>query len=460
MAILKKKLKEEDQMINDAAMQAPAPQPVAMPQMQDPNMIQDPAMQDPNMMGAPQSPALVPPQPGMIPTGWMWPQESAQADAMNTGDVNMANAAPGGGMVDNQALTNEEAQVVQEYRKWNKQKRLEALKNKLGARVAEASDKEEEVAAEGVEEKDLKEARIARIKAKIAEAKAKKLKEDEFAPSPVNVVNQDELGDPNMGDDLDLEGDELDMDDDLGNEEFDIEEDLKDVAIDINQLFSDIGGDINEVLPNDIDDVEPSLEDDEMMEDDDLEGDDEMPSNSAVMSVMEKIKARRAEKALEEQKKARRAKIREKIAAKKADKLEESPVPRNTVDIKFPAGTPEPEVSADVAGNMVAGYAEKVLARRKLLAQLRAKVATIKENNLMADQNTNADRDALDKELGDEGMSVQSVIDSLPESRTRKSAVLRETSGDDDDRASNFVKRYNEKQQLDFKELLRNGLLG
>ena len=116
-------MKENDELIDDAVNAAPAPQQVPMPAPVDGQQpvapAVDPAMQQPGPMNP-----LVPPQPGMIPTGWMFPNQSAQAVAMDTGDVNLAGAAPGGGVVDGAPVTNEEAQMIEEYRKYRKQKRL------------------------------------------------------------------------------------------------------------------------------------------------------------------------------------------------------------------------------------------------------------------------------------------------------------------------------------------------
>ena len=122
---VKKAVRESDnQLIDAAAQNAPAPEavPASAP-------VPNPVAQT--------DPALVPPQPGMIPTGWMFPADSAQSVAMETGDANLAAAAPGGGVVGGAPITNEEAQLVTEYRKWRKAKRINELKAHLKAKLRE-----------------------------------------------------------------------------------------------------------------------------------------------------------------------------------------------------------------------------------------------------------------------------------------------------------------------------------
>lgn len=201
-------MKENDELIDDAVNAASAPQQVPMPapvygqQLVAP--AADPAMQQPGPMNP-----LVPPQPGMIPTGWMFPNQSAQAVAMDTGDVNLAGAAPGGGVVDGALVTNEEAQMIEEYRKYRKQKRLEKLATRLARKVRESS-------------------------------------EEELEPEIPEEVN------------LDMPPEAMDDSAGFEDEESDAvitADDLEDVVVDINKLFADAGGDLASATSED-DEVE------------------------------------------------------------------------------------------------------------------------------------------------------------------------------------------------------------
>lgn len=201
-------MKESDELIDDAVNAAPAPQQVPMPApaagQQPVAPAADPAMQQPGPMNP-----LVPPQPGMIPTGWMFPNQSAQAVAMDTGDVNLAGAAPGGGVVDGSPVTNEEAQMIEEYRKYKKQKRLEKLAKRLARKVKESS-------------------------------------EEELEPEIPAEVN------------LDMPPEDIEDSAGFEDEESDAvitADDLEDVVVDINKLFADAGGDLASATSED-DEVE------------------------------------------------------------------------------------------------------------------------------------------------------------------------------------------------------------
>lgn len=202
-------MKENDELIDDAVNAAPAPQQVPMPAPVDGQQLvapaADPAMQQPGPMNP-----LVPPQPGMIPTGWMFPNQSAQAVAMDTGDVNLAGAAPGGGVVDGAPVTNEEAQMIEEYRKYRKQKRLEKLATRLARKVKESS--EEELEPE--------------------------------IPEEVSLDMPPEAMDDSAG----FEDEEF-VDDESGA--VITADDLEDLVVDINKLFADAGGDLASVTSED-----------------------------------------------------------------------------------------------------------------------------------------------------------------------------------------------------------------
>jgi len=320
---------ENDAMVDAAAdQQPPAPQPVGMPQQQ------------------PQNPALIPPQPGMIPTGWTWPQDSAEATAMETGDVGVAEAnapAPGAGVVDGAPITNEEAQVVREYRKWNKKRQLEALKKKL----------------------------------------INKLRETEFE-------------------------DEVTEDENL----VDIEEELKDIAIDINKLFANLGGDVEDVIPGEAEEEE---------EDEPVE-----MSESFRRRLIAGSSFRR-------------------FASKKAS-MKESELAK-AVQIKFPKGSEPDDYDGETEEEFdLKAYEKKMLARRKLLKELRAR-----EVSLLDSDYEWADPDeTVEDSTGD-------IVDDLAarDLKEKRSSIIQEAS-----RSSKFLEKYRSKKELNFKELLAKGLLG
>jgi len=512
----KKKIREEEGLIDDAAMQqpaAPAPQPVPMPGAAP-------------IAQAPADAALVPPQPGMIPTGWMFPQESAQAAVMDTGDVNMANAAPGGGVVGGAPISNEEAALVNEYRKWSKAKKLEALKGRLAKRVKEndsedpADEGEDEVPSEtDYSDLDEKAKRVKKVKEAIAKRRAaRKLKEDEAFGVEEEPVEED--GEEMLSDD---EGADIDIDDEMGVEgEDDILDEVKDIAIDINALFSDLGGDVDEVMPGS-EEAEEFEAEEEAGED--LEGgDDEVEETESVPEEMPESKKRKTikeassleflfdkytpgggdddeieafvtaakrqhhsmkslknflsmqfggaddetlsywvgeedfdeskltiRKALHEKSKAARVKkIKEAIAKRRAARKQESEL-AHAIDIKLPAGTPEPEITAE--GKMQA-YEKKVQARRALLAELRKK-ASVREQLGDGEYELANPDETIEDSVGDTVDDVMGNQRDL-ESSKPKSAVIKEAVS----RSSKFVERYNEKKALDFKKLLSEGLLG
>jgi len=235
----KKKFKEADEEL-DIYNQPPAPQPVDMPQANS-QAGAAPAGTPPvtpmpqNQMVANQ--AFIPPQPGMIPTGWTFPQNTPEANTMQTGDVNTPmdpNApAPGAGEIDGEPITNEEAQVISEYRKWNKKRQREALKNKLAKKYMKESELEDEEESEDIP----------------ADKETVIVKTNQTLPEE----------DMNSFDDIDALSDEL-----------------KQVTADLNALYVDMGGDIEDVLPDDeMPDNEEDIEEDEYDEGDEYAEDDE-----------------------------------------------------------------------------------------------------------------------------------------------------------------------------------------
>lgn len=447
-------MKENDELIDDAVNAAPAPQQVPMPApeagQQPAAPAVDPAMQQPGPMNP-----LVPPQPGMIPTGWMFPNQSAQAVAMDTGDVNLAAAAPGGGVVDGAPVTNEEAQMIEEYRKYRKQKRLEKLAKRLARKVKESSEEELE---------------------------------------------------PEIPEEVNLDMPPEDMDDSAGfeDEEFIDEEsdavitadDLEDVVVDINKLFADAGGDLASVTSED------AFEDEEIAQKAEDAVKDELAEDDAAEDLDESRKPRRKENRLVDELSEEEMDLgpeglddlewdpdEEDIAAEAEYYEEEMPADdefdmddvlddmdpgnaiqerktqrrtrrkeatpnSNAMHIRFPAGTPAPEVSADAVdaayntlepeSSSIQAFEKKAATRRAVLAELRKQRNARRKENLM------------DADLSDACITQEDVIDEvIPGSN--KSAILESRSFRPSEK---FLENYREKQKLDYKAMLKQGLLG
>jgi hypothetical protein len=225
--------KEQDEFIDQAIeqSQAPAPQPVNVPAPQAATIPIDP---------------LTPPQPGMVPIGWMWPQQSAVAQAMDTGDVEMAGMAPDGGAIDagepdmpegedEDMFTDEEKEVIEEYRKWK------ANRVKENKKIKEEEDEDMEMEPVMPEEVALEEPPV----------------EDE------DMIDDDEL---------------IDEDEDFMDE-------FEDIVIDINELFSDLGGDVGEVIGGEEDEL---VDEEEIAIDEEEVVDEEMPKEEIVESTKKK----------------------------------------------------------------------------------------------------------------------------------------------------------------------------
>lgn len=454
----KKTIRENDSELIDAAAGAgagnpipPAPQPVPMPQNAAP--AADPAAQP-----GPMNP-LVPPAPGMIPTGWMFPNQSAQAVAMDTGDVNLAAAAPGGGVVEGQPVTNEEAQLVTEYRKFAKKKRLEKLAAKLAKRVKENSEEElepempenpelamppaeepefeeegsfeEDDSAAGITAGDLEDV-VVDINKLFADAGgdlAAVTSEDAFEDEEAEEATEDAV-----------EGDmgaEEDFEDEAESESEPVNESRKGRRKE-NKIADILGEDEYDAAVDDIDwdeggswDPEEAAIDDSIPADDEF-NEDEIPEELDPMNAMQDYGI------VERAKKAGKRSWRE------------AALPANAVDIKFPAGTQPPNVSSaavDAAYDVPAGSA--IQAMEKRTAARRAVLEELRRRNRKAEG-------LADGDLGDAMKTQEEVIDEvIPGSN--KSAILTEARKSP---SSKFLESYKEKQQLDYRKMLEQGLLG
>ena len=476
----KRVVRENDELIDAAASPeaAPAPQPVPVPATQ-----QAPAAASPVSQPGPMNP-LVPPQPGMIPTGWMYPNQSAQSVAMETGDANLAAAAPGGGVVGGEPVTNEEAEMVQEYRKYKRAKRLESLASKIATRVKEAS--EDELEPEMPENPDLT------MPPEAGE-------EGEGFEDETAVAGEEAEGDENV---------DIDMDE------------LEDVVIDINKLFADAGGDLAAVTspealageeaeeenedafegePEDEDTEEPAepvkesrkkkenklvdmLPEDEADLGPELSGDiegldvegaipgdddffedeipDELDPGSSIqdygLDTQNDVIAQRGSPTWRSGQNPEGIGLGESRKSGKRS-WREAALPQNAVDIKFPAGTPAPKVSGEAvnaayttpAGSAIQAYEARAKARRAVLEEIR-------KRNRKAEALADADlSDAMksQNEVIDEvipGSNKDAMIDPLKEGKTARASGA----------SAKFLENYREKQQLDYRQLLEQGLLG
>ena len=236
---IKRKREQEDEFIDQAIEQdqVPAPQPVDVPAPQAATIPIDP---------------LTPPQPGMVPIGWMWPQQGAVAQAMDTGDVEMAGMAPDGGAIDagepdmpegedEDMFTDEEKEVIEEYRKWKANRVKETKKIK---------EEDEDMEMEPV------------------------------MPEEVALEEPPVEGDEMMDDEF------IDIDEEVEDEDF--MDELEDIVVDINELFSDLGGDVDEALMGEEDEF---VDEEEIVVDEEEVVDEEMPEEEELMeSTKKKVK--------------------------------------------------------------------------------------------------------------------------------------------------------------------------
>lgn len=440
---MKKRYREEE-MMDPNAQQPDASgydfQQLAEPNPTAPDMsgapVPPPAQVDPNMGVAPQAPIattapanpLVPPAPGMIPTGWTYPQQTPMAAAMQTGDANMAmeGVTPPAESPD---LSPEEDQLVQEFRQWKKK----AIREELG---------------------------------------------DDLPPEVPQTVA---LQEPNFEDEDEFEGDETE--DDINVDESFIDE-LRGIAIDINELFVDVGGDVDEVVAGT--NVEDEDSDSEDEDSEDFTGDDE-PSEGDVGGDedpdLTPEEAELYESFLRENKLADRLdqddpEEYERLAyGKKGDKAEKKPVKkdkkdtrkketfsRDSVKVNIP-GNPNPDVSEE-ARNLVSSIIYPA-ASKPSMVEKKTKVmsARIQERKLAIKKL----REEVEADLRDADKTVNEVVDEVVDGSNHDYKSL---NGNLDDRvmgesailknkySNKFLENYTKKQELNWQKLLDDGLLG
>ena len=397
---------------------------------------------------------LVPPQPGMIPTGWAFPADIPMAGAMQTGDVNMAMAQQPAPVVGGQPVTEEEAQMVLEYRKWTKAKKLESLKNKLAARVKENEDEPEDAE----DEEDSKKAEMNEKKDKntmMKKAVSKKIKEELDDEIPAMVPENVELAEPPIEDeDMEMhaeEGAEMEISDE------EVIDRLGDITSEINALFADATGEEPEVGEE---------EEEEEEEEDGEEGfeteeeDEEMGMEEKklrVAAIREKIAAAKA-------KKERIAKIKERIAKIRKERAMKEK--GESVNISFPAGTKAPVVTPraveavlNTNEDLVESMKKRAAARRRFLASLSRK-SEADETPPLDEQPEIEDMMAPDLRAEGEQMEVEDIAkrpESMTDSKKKPASKIVQESLS---RPEKTLQKYTERQELDFKKLLSEGFLG
>jgi hypothetical protein len=184
-----------------------------------------------------------------------------------------------------------------------------------------------------------------------------------------------------------------------------------------------------------------------------------------IKAIREKILAKKKAKVTESSKEDRIKAIRERIAVRRKAKIEEANAQDYAVNIKFPAGTEAPAVSADAAGSamddlfsgsdMLESVRARAKQRRKLIAELAAKK-----------RKENVETGEVDPKAADELMNYDAINTPDGKSVTRddldngvklgESKVAREKVASPD----KLVERYNERKSFNFSELLKNGFLG
>lgn len=457
---------------------------------------------------------LTPPQPGMVPIGWIWPQQGAVANTMETGDTEMAGLSPDGGALSGDedledidvSEDDEEEDLMKEFYKRRMKQIREASTDTSDKRIIKSilSDWEEgytdeevlkelisyykldkETAREylkkaaedgtdetqyGANESDeiyeviedafdsgmsreevismleedygMNEADIETVleDLSIEESymeksrrvnKGKNMKERK-AFKEEEDMDMDEI-DPMMPEDVDLDVPPEDdmMDDDMELDDVEGEnflDELGDIVVDINSLFADEGGDLDEVLPE-IDDVEGE----------DLEGmDGDMELDDTVEEDMMDISPEEAEVIQEYRRWKNRKRVKE--------------------GIKYPAGDPKREQKSVPESEELIQERE---ARKKEARKIQARKALLKKRakeKADFDPAKLVDPDQLDKEIGYD--SVQSVIDDMPKSQIKESVRAKKIAESQLTEDEKFLKRYNEKKKLNWKDLLNKGLLG
>lgn len=367
---------------------------------------------------------LVPPQPGMIPIGWMYPNQGAVASAIETGDVNVAGQSLDGLPIEPEEeqgerdmLSQEEKDLLEEYSKWKERKaRIDELKNKVNVRK--------------------------QIKEKLDEL-------EPVLPQEVDLIEPPTPEDEDFEDFEDFELDEPIADQSVVNK-------VEDVLLDIADIFGDLGGDVEvnfgEGEEEELEGEEEYFYPEDVEFEDNLGEEEELLENRVRERVKRNIKEMRNKPSANLEKEAieYRKKALAEMRKRKAGEITFSEKPlskRQLEDVRNHLKKMREKKSDDD----ISLTEEAIRFRRRALAEMR------KRKREKVVEYTYVDPDDIDKEIGHE--SVNATIDAVRK-RRGESRIMRRTREERKPLDRTFLEKYQEKKSLDFKDLLEKGLLG
>lgn len=433
---MEKKL-TEDQLVNDMPAQeqpVPATQSevaAAAPTAETTATPEAAATAEPASVNPTANP-LEPPMPGMIPSGWVFPQDLAAA--IETGDVtpaevqqnvpdNTLNEAPqenvtAGDLTPEddtilESLTREEYDVIQEYRLYRQKKLEEASENTAAEKACEECEKEKEEVVDKAIENDVKsmnesaEEEEDKIEEELEDSEKEK-EVDPITETPIETVEKEEK-------------EEIDPFEDIfADEEEETDEELEDLISYINDLGDD-AEELPDALRTTADFLDEILAEDG--EDDEEDKKDKITDEDDLPELEEKVKA---------------------------DKLPKRK-PRFFEGIDYPAGSgPQKSEIVDPVtypeeDQLVREYESKVRERKNKLASFREEVRNHRNSSYFAENmNDGVYSKKFDEALkGSYKLSDEKGSEELNSWKNNK-----------------FEEKYTESKKLNFKELLEKGLLG
>jgi hypothetical protein len=435
---LRKPLKEDEQIVEPmTAQQAPEPQPATTTTA--PEQAAAPAAStavDQTVATPDKSDPLTPPAPGMVPTGWAYPEQLSKAIAMKTGDVDVAQDAPDVGKSQVAAPENKEngedegGGEIELESLSSKKKFTSILKKMIEEEERENPEKDEPYATEDpaepadeAEEGDAAAEETPTDETEETADEAGEGKEDEEpADEAEEVVSQEEMPDAlrQAADYLDKLFADEDENDELEDEDNDESDDEKDESEDEPEDESDSDEDDGELDESDCD------------EDDELEDLDLEEGHNCTWRLPKGMKE----------------------------------------DIVYPAGSSvklgadgksvavKPIEKADEDDeDLIHRYESRARARREAIRKARAarKALSLKEEGYASPEDVDQSIDWED---------VQDIIDDTPSEKFGEAIrghQVRRMNSRGEDRSwknQNFEEKYRESARLNFKELLSEGLLG
>ena len=434
---LRKPLKEDEQIVEPmTAQQAPEPQPATTTA---PEQAAAPAAStavDQTVATPDKSDPLTPPAPGMVPTGWAYPEQLSKAIAMKTGDVDVAQDAPDVGKSQVAAPENKEngedegGGEIELESLSSKKKFTSILKKMIEEEERENPEKDEPYAtedpAEPADEAEEGDAAAEETPADETEETADEAEEgkedEEPADEAEEVVSQEEMPDAlrQAADYLDKLFADEDENDELEDEDNDESDDEKDESEDEPEDESDSDEDDGELDESDCD------------EDDELEDLDLEEGHNCTWRLPKGMKE----------------------------------------DIVYPAGSSvklgadgkpvavKPVEKADEDDeDLIHRYESRARARREAIRKARAarRALSLKEEGYASPEDVDQSIDWED---------VQDIIDDTPSEKFGEAIrghQVRRMDSRGEDRSwknQNFEEKYRESARLNFKELLSEGLLG